>query len=45
VDLGLPHLKSLDPDRVSLIIMALKRLQMIQQEGAILMMPEFDLGK
>ncbi len=40
VDLALPHIQHLDPQRVRLIKTALQRLQLIQQEGAVLMMPE-----
>jgi protease-4 len=41
VDLALPYLKDLDPARVQSIKHALGRLQLINQEGAVLMMPEF----
>jgi protease-4 len=40
VDLALPYLKHLDPDRVAVIKLALQRMQLLQQEGAVLMMPE-----
>jgi hypothetical protein len=30
----------LDPQRVRLVIRALERLQLMQQEGVVLMMPE-----
>lgn len=40
LDLALPYLKDLDPKRVLVVKQALRRLQMMQQEGAILMMPE-----
>jgi protease-4 len=45
VDLALPHLKGFDPQRVNLVKKALHRLQLIQQEGAVLMMPEMSLGR
>jgi protease-4 len=38
--LALPYLADLDPQRIAQIRMALGRLQLIQQEGAVLMMPE-----
>ncbi|HLJ94651.1 MAG TPA: signal peptide peptidase SppA [Gemmataceae bacterium] len=41
--LALPHLQHLDPQRVQAIKMALLRLQLMQQEGAVLMMPEIIL--
>ncbi len=40
LELALPHLQHLDPQRVQAIKMALLRLQLMQQEGAVLMMPE-----
>jgi protease IV len=40
VDLALPYLQHLDPQRVKAVVAALRRLQLMQQEGAILMMPE-----
>ena len=40
VDLALPYLRGLDPRRVAAVRQALARLQLIQQEGVILMMPE-----
>lgn len=43
LDLALPYLKGLDPQRLRLVTQALKRLQLMQQEGAILMMPELML--
>ncbi len=43
VEMALPYLQHLDPQRVSAIKMALQRLQMIQEEGVILMMPEFSI--
>jgi protease IV len=38
--LAMPYLTGLDPQRIALIRTALGRLQLIQQEGAVLMMPE-----
>jgi protease-4 len=43
VDLALPYLKKLDPQRVRLVTTALQRLQLLHQEGAVLMMPEWRL--
>jgi protease-4 len=40
IELALPYLQHLDPQRVQMIKMALGRLQLMQQEGAVLMMPE-----
>jgi protease-4 len=40
VDLAAPYLQSLDPLRVGAVKMALGRMQLLQQERAILMMPE-----
>lgn len=40
VEMALPHLKHLDPQRLAAIRTALERLQLLQQEGAVLMMPE-----
>jgi len=45
IDLAMPHLQHLDPERVKVIKTALSRLQMIQQEGAVLMMPEIRIRK
>jgi protease-4 len=45
LDLAQPHLEHLDPERVAAVKLALRRLQMIQQEGAVLMMPEFITGR
>jgi protease-4 len=45
VDMALPYLQHLDPQRVHTVKMALGRLQLMQQEGAVLMMPEIVLGK
>jgi protease-4 len=43
VDLAMPYLQQLDPQRVKAVKMALQRLQLMQQEGAVLMMPEMIL--
>src|SRR5262249_10874186 len=44
VDLALPYLQNLDPQRVRLIKTALWRMEMINREGAALMMPEIRIG-
>lgn len=45
VELALPYLQHLDPHRVATIKLALQRLQMIHQDGAVLMMPEITLSR
>jgi protease-4 len=40
VDLAMPYIRNLDPERLQVVKLALQRLQLIQQEGAVLMMPE-----
>ncbi len=40
VELAMPHLQHLDPERVRVIRSALQRLQLVQQEGVVLIMPE-----
>jgi protease-4 len=45
IDLALPYLEHLDPQRVASIKLALRRLQLIQQEGVILMMPELTISR
>jgi len=40
VDMALPYLKDLDPQRVRVIRAALERLDLLRQDGAVLMMPE-----
>jgi protease-4 len=40
VDLALPVLKSLDPQRADVLVQALTRLQLIHSENVILMTPE-----
>ncbi|HEY7311083.1 MAG TPA: signal peptide peptidase SppA [Gemmataceae bacterium] len=42
---AMPYLRDMDPQRVALIVRALERLQLIQQEGVILMMPELSIGR
>ncbi|MFL5244708.1 MAG: signal peptide peptidase SppA [Gemmataceae bacterium] len=44
IELAMPYLKGLDPQRVRSISQALDRLQLIQKEGVILMMPEMTFG-
>jgi protease-4 len=39
-ELALPYLQHLDPQRVRAVKTALQRLQLMQREGAVLMMPE-----
>lgn len=45
LDLAMPHLRGLDPKRVDLVRMALARLQLLHQEGVIVMMPELGIGR
>jgi protease-4 len=45
VELALPYLQHTDPERVGLVVRALERLQLVQQEGVILMMPEMRIGR
>lgn len=45
VDLALPYLKHMDPDRVGVIKLALERMQLLQQEGVVFMMPEMLLSR
>lgn len=40
LQLALPYLQDLDPQRVGIVKQALLRLDLIQKEGVILMMPE-----
>lgn len=40
IDAALPHLNHLDPVRVRAVISALRRLQLMQEEGVLLAMPE-----
>lgn len=43
VELALPHLRGLDPQRVKSVTAALKHLQLMQREGAVLVMPEISV--
>ncbi len=45
VDLALPYLEKLDPQRVRMTKLALQRMELIQREGVVLMMPEMMLGQ
>ena len=45
VDLALPHLRHLDPERVSTVVAALRQLELAQQEGVMLTMPPLRLGR
>ena len=45
VKLAMPYLKDMDPQRVRLVLRALERLQLMQQEGVIVMMPEMMIGR
>jgi protease-4 len=45
IDLAMPYLKHLDPERVKLIKAALLRMELIQREGASLAMPEIRIGQ
>ena len=45
VDLAMPYIRNLDPERVRVVKQALQRLQLIQQEGVVLMMPEISIGR
>jgi protease-4 len=45
VEMALPYIQNLDPERVRVVKLALQRLQLIQQEGVVLMMPEILIGR
>jgi len=45
VDLAMPYLRHLDPERVRVIKTALQRLELVQQEGVVLMMPELRISR
>lgn len=45
VDLAAPYLRHLDPERVRTIQAALRRMELTQAEGAVLLMPEVGLGR
>jgi hypothetical protein len=40
VDLAMPYLKNLDPARVGMIRAALEKLQLLDKEGVLLVMPQ-----
>ena len=44
LDLALPYLRQMDPQRMASVKMALRRLDMLQHEGVLLMMPEIIIG-
>jgi protease IV len=45
LELAQPYLRSLDPSRAGLVRTALGRLELLNREGIILMMPEMSLGR
>lgn len=45
LEAALPYLQQLDPHRLSAVRMALLRLDMLQKDGAVLMMPEIVVGR
>jgi protease-4 len=45
VDAALPYLDKLEPQRLAAVKMALRRLEMLQQERVLLMMPEISFCK
>jgi protease-4 len=44
-DLAMPYLKSLDPDRVRAVRTALDRLELLRDEGVVLVMPDVFVTK
>jgi protease-4 len=44
-ELAAPYLRMLDPARVALVRQALVRLELLQREGVVLMMPEMMMGR
>lgn len=44
-ELAAPYLRLLDPDRAALVRQALGRLELLQREGVVLMMPEMMMGR
>ncbi len=44
LELALPYLKVLDGRRLESVTSALRRLELLQQERAVLMMPEISVG-
>jgi protease-4 len=45
IELAEPYLRSLDPSRAGMVRMALGRLELLNREGVVLMMPELGLGR
>jgi signal peptide peptidase SppA len=45
VDAALPYLNQLDPARVGIIVRALRNLEIMQDEGCVLAMPEIVFGR
>jgi protease-4 len=43
IDAALPHLKGLDPQRMTAVLSALQRMQLLQRERVILTMPVIDI--
>jgi hypothetical protein len=39
------HVKMLDPARTALVRQALRRIELLQREGVVLMMPEMMMGR
>jgi hypothetical protein len=44
-ELAAPYLKMLNPARAALVRQALGRLELLQREGVVLMMPEMMMGR
>ena len=44
-ELAVPYLKLLDPARAALVRQALGRIELLQREGVVLMMPEMMMGR
>jgi protease IV len=45
LEIAAPYLRSLDPSRAGLVRTALGRLELLNREGVVLMMPELGLGR
>lgn len=45
VDLAMPYLRHLDPQRVSTVVTALQQLELVQREGVTLTMPPVRIGR
>jgi protease-4 len=45
VDMALPYLEHLEPQRLAAVKQALGRLELIRREGVVLMMPEMTIGR